>query len=338
MTGISVEQPDDTAAPSNVLLSGERWAAVVRAHDRKFWAGLAVAMLLHSLLLIGINLSKPKQIGDPSGADNAISVDLVTEADLESRSTVTEKGGAPEPPAPQTPPAETPRPPEPQSQPPPETKAEAEPEKKPDEKLDVKPEPVAEPVSEPKTEPKPESQDPIRPTIAEDIPDVLALPEEGPEPDKKVAAAKPEDKPQEKPPEKKQEKKPEKPPQKKTAALDLTPPAPSFTPPVTGGGGGAGLERPPGITRSGANDAFARGVIRALQKTMPQLSNTLGRVTVRIILGENGNLASVKVVRASDIAGLDQSVMFATQQTSYPFPPPNSKDVDRIFTITYIYR
>ena len=71
---------------------------------------------------------------------------------------------------------------------------------------------------------------------------------------------------------------------------------------------------------------------------MPQLSNTFGRVTVRITLNDTGNLADVKVVRKSDIAGLDQNVMFATRQTNYPFPPPNSKDVDRVFIVTYIYR
>ena len=84
-------------------------------------------------------------------------------------------------------------------------------------------------------------------------------------------------------------------------------------------------------------DAFARGVIRALQQTMPQLRETLGRVTVRIILNQNGNVESVQVVRPSKIASLDQSVLFATKQTSYPFPPPNATLADRTFVVTYIY-
>ena len=71
---------------------------------------------------------------------------------------------------------------------------------------------------------------------------------------------------------------------------------------------------------------------------MPQLRDTQGRVTVRIILNENGNVQSVQVVRPSTAASLDQSVVFATKQTSYPFPPPNSNLADRTFLVTYIYR
>jgi TonB family protein len=130
---------------------------------------------------------------------------------------------------------------------------------------------------------------------------------------------------------------PQKPAQKKTetAKLDLTPPA-VFQAPV--GGGGAGLQRPAGITRSGENDDFARGVIRALQTTMPQLRNTFGRVTVRIELDMKGNLVRTTVLRPSNIAGLDQSVVFATKQSSFPFPPHNAVSADLIFFVTYIYR
>src|SRR5690606_4442020 len=99
----------------------------------------------------------------------------------------------------------------------------------------------------------------------------------------------------------------------------------------------AAFARPPGITRSGANDEFARGVIRALQETMPQLRNTLGRVTIRILLNENGNIERVSLVRSSEDSRLDQSVIFAAKQTSYPLPPGNSNVADRTFLITYIY-
>ena len=34
---------------------------------------------------------------------------------------------------------------------------------------------------------------------------------------------------------------------------------------------------------------------------------------------------------------LDQSVIFAAKQTSYPLPPGNSNVADRTFLITYIY-
>ena len=117
--------------------------------------------------------------------------------------------------------------------------------------------------------------------------------------------------------------------------MDLTPPA-IFQAPV--GGGGAGVQRPAGITRSGENDDFARGVIRALQSTMPQLRNTFGRVTVRVELNMNGNLVRTTVLKPSNIAGLDQSVVFATQQSSFPFPPRNAVPADLVFFVTYIYR
>jgi TonB family protein len=71
---------------------------------------------------------------------------------------------------------------------------------------------------------------------------------------------------------------------------------------------------------------------------MPQLNQTLGRVTVRITLDLDGSLVSTQVVRASNIAGLDRSVVFATRQTSYPFPPRNARSADLVFLITYIYQ
>ena len=98
------------------------------------------------------------------------------------------------------------------------------------------------------------------------------------------------------------------------------------------------MQRPAGITRSGANDDFARGVIRALQTTMPQLRNTFGRVTVRIELDLKGNLVRTTVLRPSNIDGLDQSVVFATKQSSFPFPPNKAVPADLVFFVTYIYR
>ena len=102
-------------------------------------------------------------------------------------------------------------------------------------------------------------------------------------------------------------------------------------------GGSSAVQRPPGITRSGENDEFARNVIRALQKTMPR-ERANGRVTVRIVLSENGSRADVKLLKSGGDPDLDFNVMFAARQTAYPFPPNNSTLVDRTFTVTYIYR
>lgn len=303
----------------------ERWTTVAASRDRMFWIALAVATLLHAAFLIRIVTSAPKHLGDVSGSDDGISISVVTEADLQSRSTVGE-----EPPPPPGPPAAA-TPPVPVAPPP---QAEAKPVETPPEEKPPEEKPV-EAKLEPKVEPpKPETKVELAPSLAEDVPDLLTIPETGP------AAKKAE--PQKTKPEKteqKSEPKPEQkqPPQKqRTAKLDLSTPPSAFNAPG-GGGRTAGGTRPPGITRSGANDDFGRKVISELQKTMPQLRETLGRVLVRIILDQNANVASVEVLRPSNVAGLDQSVVFAVKQTSFPFPPPNATDVDRTFLVTYIY-
>ena len=125
-------------------------------------------------------------------------------------------------------------------------------------------------------------------------------------------------------------------PQKKVASLDLSTPK-NLMQPSFGGGRSAGLQRPPGITRSGLNDAFARGVIRALQQTMPQLVDVNGRVTIRILLSETGNVVEVRLLSGAKNSTLNQDVVFAAQQTSYPIPPTGSNLADRTFMVTYIY-
>jgi TonB family protein len=71
---------------------------------------------------------------------------------------------------------------------------------------------------------------------------------------------------------------------------------------------------------------------------MPQLRDTRGRVTVRIKLDKDGSLVATEIVRPSNIGGLDQNVVFATRQSSFPFPPRNANDADLTFLVTYIYR
>lgn len=271
---------------------------VRRAPDRRFYIALAVAALLHASLLVSFSGPPKQRLGEADGSDEAINVTLVSEADFLSRTTVPESAGAPKPAA------AAPSPPQPSAE----------------------PTPPSEPV-------KPEAQS--EPTVAAPpdatAPDLLALPDpaaaksksERAKPDPNEADAKP--------------RKPvAKPTQQQTAKLDLTPPKPTLDAPSPGGRS-AGVSRPPGITRSGANDDFARAVIRALQQTMPQLRETIGRVTVRIILNENGNVKEVQVVRPSPSSNLNQSVAFAARQTSYPLPPHGSNDADRVFLVTYIY-
>ncbi|MBX9926239.1 MAG: hypothetical protein K2Y05_07765, partial [Hyphomicrobiaceae bacterium] len=154
----------------------------------------------------------------------------------------------------------------------------------------------------------------------------------------------------EKPPEKPVEPKPSQPPQaqpkprspppqQQVAKLDLSPPtaAPVVTFNAAIGTGTGSIARPAGITRSGLNDEFARKVVAALQKTMPQI-NTRGTLVVEIRLDMNGNLVTTIVRQPSNIAGLDGSVVFATKQTSFPIPFTTAKPDDLIFFVRYIYR
>ncbi len=319
MTATSVEQEAGFAP-----LAGDadaRLAARSRAPDRRFWIGAAVALLLHSLLLIRVGTSAPTSLGTAGGEDNTISIDLVSEADLESNATVEEaKAGSPELPITQAPPQEAP------PQPAPDAKAEA-----PPEQPEPTPEPAQETSQEPPVEPKPETPSETQTLsaadLAKEVPDFESIPMPGEKPAEKPTAKTAPVKP-----------KPQvKPQEKKTARLDLSPPSRALNAPSGGAGGSAGFERPAGITRSGANDAFGRGVIAALQKSMPPHTGTNGRVTVRIALNPTGNVSDVKVLKPSGVGDIDEQVLFAARQTAYPFPAPNSKDVDRVFIVTYNY-
>lgn len=103
-------------------------------------------------------------------------------------------------------------------------------------------------------------------------------------------------------------------------------------------GRAAAVSRPPGITRSGENDEFGRGVIRALRKTMPLPRDSTGRVTIRFLLSENGNMAQIQLVASGGDPVLDQSVVFAARQASFPLPPVGATIADRTFLVSYIYR
>jgi len=276
--------------------------------DRRFYVGLALATVVHSLIFAGFYGAEPRVIGDPRGSTEAISVNFVTDAELRGLSAVPETAKGP--PAPPAPPP-TPPPPAPA-----ETAAA------------TPPTPPIPPVAQP---PEPAPAATAAPEPETSVPDT-ALSLKPPEQREPPIEPKPADPPKAEAPSPVPQTKQQP---SRSARLDLSPPAVFSAP---SGGGGAGVERPPGITRSGENDAFARGVVSALRRTMPQLIETRGRVTVRITLDMDGSLVSTQVVRASNIAGLDRSVVFATRQTSYPFPPRNARDADLVFLITYIYQ
>jgi periplasmic protein TonB len=102
-------------------------------------------------------------------------------------------------------------------------------------------------------------------------------------------------------------------------------------------GRSAAFARPPNITRSGENDEFGRGVIRALRRTMPG-SDKLGQVTIRLFLSETGNLLEARLIRSGGDPIIDQNVVFSAKQASFPIPPNGATVADRTFLVTYIYR
>lgn len=287
-----------------VLAIDRPLVVVAGAQEKRFWIGLAFVAVLHAALIFGMIRSLPRQIGERSGRPDGISVVLVDEADLRSKNTFREEGASAAPPAIAQPPAPAapPQPPQPKASEPPVPK------QTPAPKVEAAP-----PAPQPRDEQKSAAQ-----AIDKETLDSLAAPGPAPKQSDPGSAAKI-------PP--KQEQPQPKPP------LQLTMP----NMPVAPGGRGAAVARPPGATRSGENDEFGRGVIRALRQTMPSPTGQLGRVTVKLLLSDTGNLAEVQLIRSAGVPGLDQSVVFAVKQASFPIPPGGATLVDRTFLVTYIY-
>jgi protein TonB len=299
----------DNAEPSadRALAAGRRLAAVASAQDNRFRIAVALAAAVHAALIFGVTRSSPRQMGERSGRADGISVVLVDAADLNSKNTFREDGAAP---------GSIPRPPAP---------APVAPEQQ---------QPKASDVPQPKSVPSPQAPEKATPTprrpdeqksalqaIEKHTLESLLPPAQAPAQSDAGTATKPPPKP-----EPKAEPKPK-------PSLDLAMP----DIPVAPGARGAAVARPPGATRSGENDQFGRDVIRALRQTMPGPAGQLGRVTVKLLLSNNGNLIEVQLIRSAGIPGLDQSVVFAVKQASFPIPPMGSSSVDRTFLVTYIY-
>lgn len=321
--------------PQPGLMVADRVAAAMRREDGRFRLSLAAALLVHATMLAGFYSAPERRLGAPGGVEDAVSVDLASEADLRGAATVSDSGGeAMKPtlePAQPSSPAEMMPPVPPQSAPPARA---AEPRQQPQ-----GPSPEATKAPPQESAQKTPSKTQLRP---EDFELPALMPSETKKVEEKKAAEAKKAAPAQKNAMLQPEQKQAQPQPKQSIAppkLDLTLPQSAFERPTfTSGSGSAGVERPAGITRSGENDDFAKGVIRALQRTMPQLSNTKGNVTVRITLDNRGNLASTVVVRQSNVAGLDQSVVFSTKQASFPIPPRQHVAADLVFLVTYLYK
>ena len=312
---MSADAGAQPAAPPPAVRT--RLVAAADTREHRFWVGLACAVVLHAAVIASAVRSLPRQMGEATGRPDGISVDLVDAADLTSKNTFAEDGGAPG--APKTPPptkAAPAEPPPPIPEQPPAAKVIPAP-PVPETAEPANPREQAKATKEPVDKQAPELAPPTErsETSKLDEPPAQATP-----PRKQQPAPQPPQQAQPKP----------LPQQKLSLQLDLS--QPQFAP----GDRGAAVQRPAGVTRSGENDEFGRGVIRALRKTIPS-SNVTGRVTVRFLLSETGNLVEVRLVGGTGDPVLSQNVVFAVKQSSFPIPPGSSTVIDRTFLVTYVY-
>lgn len=297
----------DEQRPSHIV---HAWAAL-KADERQFYIGLICAVVLHVLLVVGVigfasvtPEEVRKRLGDKGGELEGVSIEMVTEADFRNRETVPLDGGQP------------PAQPNAATQPTQATKTAQQPAERAEQQQ--KPEPKAEPQQkQPAT------------ALAKETPDLLTMPDLTGKPP-------PRDQPAEKREAKPPQQQPPQPRQPETKSQQAARPNPQARPSMPSASYPA-FARPPGITRSGENDDFARGVIRALRQTMPPGRGSLGRVTIRFLLSDNGNLMEVNVVATTGDSALTQNVVFASKQSNFPFPPRGATVADRTFLVTYIY-
>ena len=299
----------ENSAPAPGLPGAARVRAVpaINADPRRFMIGLTCAALLHAMLIAAAFRAAPRMMGEKDGRPEGISVEVIDEADYLSRTTLPREQSSPPPPTlsqQPVPPAPPPQPPQPPAQAPAETA------------------PAPAPA---------QKKSATAPTVDDSgLPGLLSLPKTLEQPSDKAskqpdalekregsAVAAPPSKPH--------------PKSKPDLAMPSNPPQFNFVPLS------ATVARPAGITRSGENDDFGRGVIRALRQTMPPHRRIYGRVTIRLLLNESGNLTEAQIIGTSTDASLDQSVLFASKQSSFPLPPKGATAADRTFLVTYIY-
>lgn len=311
------------SADSKVQVAGRPHAVRVRSvapsnsQERTFWLGLSFAAVLHAALIFGVTRSSPRQMGEASGRPDGISVVLVDAADLASKNTFAEDGAAGGSVAPARPP---PQPTQDRARPTEEQKQKAAARAIDAEALEAAKQGEAG---------KEQKQNAARPLDTQAL-ELPSQPHQSAGPGEASAASRGSSKPQPQP----------------TPLQQLTPPLQPPSPPLQlsmpdmpnmPAGRSASFARPAGVTRSGENDEFGRGVIRALRQTFPTVGTVPGRVTVRFLLSEKGNLVEVRLISSAGNPVLDQNVMFAVKQSNFPIPPVGSTLIDRTFLVTYIY-
>jgi periplasmic protein TonB len=290
-------------ADSAHALAGD-WLTPGSRRQPVFWLALLCAALAHAALIYWMGRSSTDYLGDAGGSERAISVELVDAGALRGIGQQSNQPAGQAVPPSAAQPAVEPTPPQQEPS-----------EAVPQQEEAVAPEPPAETAK-----PAPDGQ-----------PDEAAPAAKPPPPKAEPLEAK---KPVEAKPAEKAPPKPKALPAPQ--GLDLS--VPSSMAMSGSGASDSTATRPPGITRSGANDRFGRGVIRAMRKTMPPPETGTGRVTVRVIFTPDGAIETMELVQSSGDTILDRSVMFSVREAAFPFPPNGATLADRTFRVTYIYR
>lgn len=146
MSATATSSEFELAKPDDGFAGGLESTA---ADLKRFHRWLIAALLFHAALLTGLISTGPRQLGDASGMDDAISVSLVTESELRGNATVADRAAGEPVPPPQlrqaVPEPQENAPPEPEeapTQPPPDAQAAATP-------------PPPEPAPKPEAAPEP---------------------------------------------------------------------------------------------------------------------------------------------------------------------------------------
>ena len=93
-----------------------------------------------------------------------------------------------------------------------------------------------------------------------------------------------------------------------------------------------------GAARLGEASPFVRAVVRKLKATMPHGVASKGSVVIRFMVGPDGKVQAIRIVRSSGRPALDSLIVQRVAATPLMPPPSNVSSRERVFQITYEYR
>lgn len=94
----------------------------------------------------------------------------------------------------------------------------------------------------------------------------------------------------------------------------------------------------PGAARLGEASPFVKGVIRTLKANMPKPPGLKGTVVIQLIVGSDGRIEGIRVVKGSGRPELDRFVADRVFKTRLAAPPANASLRERHFQISYEYK